>query len=119
MTEYGKPISRSGSRQVSMSIATFEPPSASSQLFFSWVDSDEAHCSKNDSVAVATKRSQLSSNPFPASNHQAKQSTGSRMAGPVRLGSVMVQLLKCYGITDDEIAEGLSAYAAKSTSASA
>ena len=32
---------------------------------------------------------------------------------PVRLGAVMLKLLKSYGITDEEIAAGVAAYAAK------
>ena len=38
---------------------------------------------------------------------------GKRIAEPVRIGGVMIKLLKRYGITDAEIAEGLENYAAK------
>lgn len=36
-----------------------------------------------------------------------------RIAEPVRIGGVMIKLLKRYGITDAEISEGLANYAAK------
>lgn len=36
-----------------------------------------------------------------------------RIAEPVRIGGVMIKLLKRYGITDAEISEGLENYAAK------
>ncbi len=32
---------------------------------------------------------------------------------PVRIGALLLRLLKQYGITDEEIAEGIEAYAAK------
>ena len=37
----------------------------------------------------------------------------SRIARPVRMGGLMIRLLKRYGITDDEIAEGLANYASR------
>lgn len=40
-----------------------------------------------------------------------------RIAEPVRIGATMVQLLKSYGITDEEIAAGVAAYAARTCSA--
>lgn len=36
-----------------------------------------------------------------------------RIAKPVRMGAVMIKLLKRYGITDQEIAEGVANYARK------
>ncbi len=36
-----------------------------------------------------------------------------RGAGEVKLGAVMIQLLKRYGITDEEIEEGLAEYASR------
>jgi hypothetical protein len=36
-----------------------------------------------------------------------------RIARPVRMGAVMIKLLKRYGITDAEIAEGVANYARK------
>ena len=37
---------------------------------------------------------------------------GERLGRPVRIGSVMIRLLRGYGITDQEISEGLARYAA-------
>lgn len=53
-----------------------------------------------------------------ASNQIAGRSSASdvhsnRIRKPVRMGNVMIQLLKQYGITDEEIAQGLEDYAAK------
>ncbi len=39
--------------------------------------------------------------------------TGTPGNQPVRLGSLMIRLLKSYGVTDAEIADGLEAYALK------
>lgn len=50
----------------------------------------------------------------PTSNGLPSRATNPKLAMPVRLGAVMIQLLKSYGITDDEIAQGLAAFAAKS-----
>lgn len=36
-----------------------------------------------------------------------------RISEPVRVGTVMIKLLKRYGITDEEISQGLQDYAAK------
>lgn len=38
---------------------------------------------------------------------------GDRLGQPFRIGAVMFRLLKSYGITDEEIAEGIAAYAAR------
>lgn len=38
---------------------------------------------------------------------------GDRIGKPFRVGSVMFRLLKSYGITDEEIAEGIASYTAK------
>ena len=38
---------------------------------------------------------------------------GDRIGRPFRVGSVMFRLLKSYGITDEEIAEGIAQYTAK------
>lgn len=38
---------------------------------------------------------------------------GDRIAKPFRVGAVMFRLLKSYGITDEEIAEGIAQYSAK------
>lgn len=38
---------------------------------------------------------------------------GDRIAKPFRVGAVMFRLLKSYGISDEEIAEGIASYKAK------
>lgn len=48
-----------------------------------------------------------------AAGLRPETASAARIAKPVRLGAVMIQLLKSYGITDEEIAAGLVAYAAK------
>ncbi|HBE67870.1 MAG TPA: hypothetical protein DDW52_06950 [Planctomycetaceae bacterium] len=40
-----------------------------------------------------------------------------RIEEPVLIGATMVELLKSYGITDEEIAAGVAAYAARTRSA--
>lgn len=57
----------------------------------------------------AAQQVQRSSNP---AGHLTFTSDG-RIAQPVRIGSVMIKLLKRYGITDAEIAEGVASYARK------
>jgi hypothetical protein len=42
-----------------------------------------------------------------------------RIGKPFRVGAVMFRLLKRYGITDEEIAEGIAAYTAKRNAARA
>ena len=117
-----------------MSIATFESPVTGSQLFFSWVENEGgAFDSASEEVRTLPMHSRAATRPqtsyksipqAPVEVHVAqpelRQSNGlparatqSRLASPVRLGTMMIQLLKSYGITDEEIAEGLAAYAAK------
>ena len=90
-----------------MSIATFESPQAATQQFFPWVLEDESESMVAEAVPVAEVTRIV--RPAPAA-----RVTESRSAEPVRLGAVMIKLLKSYGITDAEIAEGMAAYAAKS-----
>jgi hypothetical protein len=108
-----------------MSIATFESPHVASQRFFPWVFGDEMDCdcaaqdlpddlaldSVPDVQAVAdspaTLAFELTSRALPV------QASNLRLAAPVRIGAVMLKLLKSYGITDEEIAAGVAAYAAK------
>lgn len=42
-----------------------------------------------------------------------------RTGGPVRIGATMLRLLKSYGITDSEIAQGIASYSQKHCQASA
>lgn len=121
-----------------MSCATIESPVAASQLFFAWSEQAEVGVApaiaRRPSVAKATKQAKPSA---AAANESTQQSgpsqnaaTGpsetlartanclsftreTRIAQPVRMGSVMIKLLKRYGITDQEIAEGVANYARK------
>ena len=43
----------------------------------------------------------------------AESLDGDRIGRPFRVGSVMFRLLKSYGISDEEIADGIAQYAAK------
>ncbi|MCR9292797.1 MAG: hypothetical protein NXI32_08760 [bacterium] len=45
---------------------------------------------------------------------QAQTTRSGRLGKPVRLGSVMLELLRSYGISEEEIAEGLQRYACTS-----
>ena len=40
---------------------------------------------------------------------------GDRIGKPFRIGAVMFRLLKSYGISDEEIADGIAQYSAKRT----
>ena len=59
----------------------------------------------DDSAAMAVGESSL-----------ADAMEGDRIGRPFRVGSVMFRLLKSYGITDEEIAEGIAQYTAKQNS---
>lgn len=109
-----------------MSIATFESPQAPSQQFFSWVFDEDPGCDfietefaydcEAETKVEVVSRTLLK---WPAERTMPSAGTigpviGPRLGTPVRLGAVMLKLLKSYGITDEEIAEGIAAYAAKS-----
>lgn len=49
----------------------------------------------------------------PVVSSVAESLEGDRLCRPMRIGSVMFRLLKSYGITDEEIADGIAAYTAK------
>lgn len=125
-----------------MSCATIESPVASSQLFFAWSDQAEVGIAppvaRRPSVAKPTKPAeQTAKQPTATADEPARQATPSqniaadpsepisrtatclsitrnaRVAQPVRMGAIMIKLLKRYGITDQEIAEGVANYARK------
>ncbi len=98
-----------------MSIATFESPQVASQQFFPWVFDEEVDCGYSDSEMVQECESEpvCESQPAPCVARPMNVASEARIGKPVRLGSVMIKLLKSYGITDEEIAEGMAAYAAK------
>lgn len=112
-----------------MSIATFESPQVATQQFFPWVFDDDAtyDYSVSDSCEVESTASEpaviesgkglgivseVASEPVAQTAFAPSLVSEQRIGKTVRLGSVMIKLLKSYGITDDEIAEGMAAYAA-------
>ena len=109
-----------------MSIATFESPQVASQQFFPWVFDEDTDCDYSviESVQEFETKSEVvcrlsvataftSSSLVCESRSIERMGTETRLGKPVRLGAVMVKLLKSYGITDEEIAEGMAAYAAQ------
>ncbi len=95
-----------------MSNATCASPIASSQLFFAW--SDHAEAPQPTAIAPAvdtidTPRPDISA----LSDRLSFTPRSARIGKPVRMGAVMIKLLKRYGITDQEIAEGVANYARK------
>ena len=98
-----------------MSIATFESPTVTSQRFFPWVFDEDAVSGFSDIQPAQDSGAEaevVCEQPLPV-DFAASRATGTRLGMPVRLGAVMLKLLKSYGITDKEIAEGVAAYAAK------
>ena len=118
-----------------MSAALFESPISTTvptpvQLVFAWPES-EPTTTVDTPQGPRQPRSLLPNRAVPASrtsnralgcHHAATSETplASRPAanraervGEVRIGSVMIKLLKRYGITDAEIEQGLADYAAK------
>ena len=98
-----------------MSIATFESPQVASQQFFPWVFDEDANCGFSDIETVEDFgcETEVVCQPPAQTAFIPNSSTETRIGTPVRLGVVMLKLLKSYGITDEEIAEGMAAYAAK------
>ncbi|MFN3189821.1 MAG: hypothetical protein ACE361_04805 [Aureliella sp.] len=102
-------------------LLTTESPS-SPQLFFSFTDerSESADSWKSasrpsngtSSQAEPRAQSSLESVAEVQNSHRAKHDP-SRINKPARIGTVMIKLLKSYGITDAEIQAGLEAYASK------
>ena len=94
-----------------MSNATCAAPIASSQLFFAWSEQTEAPqpTTTASNTTTATAACAGSSEQSACLNF----TRSARIAKPVRMGAVMIKLLKRYGITDQEIAEGVANYARK------
>lgn len=107
-----------------MSNATCASPIASSQLFFAWSEHTVAPqptipAPAPTCASAATIRRDVASGQT-GSGQATSGRTGhmsftreARIAKPVRMGAVMIKLLKRYGITDQEIAEGVANYARK------
>ncbi len=121
-----------------MSNATFESPVAASQLFFAWSEQAEVGVappapvrkksaprltpavvptpsipSPADSAARPTESAAIACDRTSSPEGLLSFTADGRIAKPVRMGSVMIKLLKRYGITDAEIAEGVANYARK------
>jgi hypothetical protein len=97
-----------------MSIATFESPQVASQRFFPWVSDEEADFGFSDTDSAEDFEAEAEVVCQQTATPTFAPVAGTRLGMPVRLGAVMLKLLKSYGITDEEIAEGVAAYAAKS-----
>lgn len=121
-----------------MSSATIESPVASSQLFFAWSEQAEVSVAPprarrqpavkpamqpavkpQDAPAVEPTQPPQTSQSAAAHSRCTPQpgclsfTRDARLAKPVRMGALMIKLLKRYGITDQEIAEGVANYARK------
>lgn len=106
-----------------MSNATCASPVATSQLFFAWSEQAVApqpaspaptgytapagYTAISPSTTVPQRAASL------AQTGRLDFNRDARIAKPVRMGAVMIKLLKRYGITDQEIAEGVANYARK------
>jgi len=132
-----------------MSTAVIEAPVQSiSQLCFAWADQPAdamaAEAAEARSAAMARRRrSRATPRLGPTTTHLVRQAVSQpdctrvecstaavlpqvpaaplavRGGGEVRIGSVMIKLLKRYGITEQEIADGLASYAQKQCQSSA
>lgn len=103
----------------SMSTATLEIPASSTQLYFTWNDEVEATidmtCRSAAAAAMAGGTCQettlvASDAAIASTSSPAFADESQRHAQPMKIGSLLLQLLKRYGITDDEIAAGIAAY---------
>ena len=102
-----------------MSNATCAWPIASSQLFFAWSEQNETLQPSSSSpsptrvASAATQHDAISAQRGAGQSACLSFTREARIAKPVRMGAVMIKLLKRYGITDQEIAEGVANYARK------
>jgi hypothetical protein len=132
-----------------MSTAVLEAPvQSASQLCFAWAD-QPADVTAAQAAAAETaerarrRRARATPQAAPKTNHLVRKAESQpdcssvecstvtalpqvpaaplavRGGGEVRIGSVMIKLLKRYGITDQEIADGLASYAQKQCQSSA
>ncbi|MEM8735127.1 MAG: hypothetical protein AAGG44_12935, partial [Planctomycetota bacterium] len=107
-------------------VLTTESPS-SPQLFFSFEEEqtreprswEPQDCSAGALVDASAEqefetKAELRRHPgSPSPTRNRVKHDPSRIAKPARIGTVMMKLLKSYGITDEEIQAGLEAYASK------
>lgn len=109
-----------------MSSVLVESALPGSQLYFPWTGNDDAATPEADAPTAVEPVSEIevSSQSAQGGSHRnragqvrsapiAAESDRSRVGQPVRIGTMMIKLLKRYGITDAEIAEGLEVYAQK------
>ena len=130
------PTSQMSNAIVTPAIAT--SPLATTQLYFNWCDGGEPQPVREKAVREKTERAhgriqQPQSEVPTTSNAPAKQpgvreaerqaaacessqlsfTADGRIEKPIKIGSVMIKLLKKYGVTDQEIQAGLASYALK------
>ena len=118
-----------------MSTALIESSTeTASQLFFAWsevaepvanpqplrrfskptIPSPSSYVAERAEDGISGDLEYQASNQTPAvAVHQGTSAFPVMGGGEVRLGAVMIKLLKSYGITDAEIAEGIASYAQK------
>ena len=95
-----------------MSNALIESPATASQLYFAWSEPDSS-----PHALPATREETPTYEPLAKISQPAKRdeplalTPEGRIAKPVRMGAIMIKLLKRYGITDAEIEEGVANYA--------
>ena len=88
-----------------------------SQLFFSWNESEVQDQTPSEPIArapssaAATLPSQSSCEGRLTDREFAWPASELRLGREVKIGGIMIKLLKRYGITDSEIQEGLDRYA--------
>jgi hypothetical protein len=98
-----------------MSIATFESPQVASQQFFPWLFEEDETCeySAAETIEEFEIAPKIASQPPAQAAWVPSLGGETRIGKTVLLGTVMIKLLKSYGISDAEIAEGMAAYAAQ------
>jgi hypothetical protein len=97
-----------------MSNALIESPATASQLYFVWSEPDSsppaAEEIRKEPPAYQPAR-QI--NQVETREERLTFSPDGRIAKPVRMGAIMIKLLKRYGITDEEIEEGMADFVAR------
>lgn len=95
-----------------MATTIAERDSRSSQMYFDWMHSEPRKTSKLQRKWRDSPKPRRFSSSIPAVAEPKIRQTVSvsrkERTGEVRLGAVMLQLLKRYGITDEEIAQALA-----------
>lgn len=103
----------------SLFVETPDACPASNQLLFPWDDEGSLQPELANGQAPAEppirtgSTSDTASDPYAPLTTVRDEAGVPRIAAPVRIGGVMIKLLKRYGITDEEIAAGVARYANK------